>query len=150
MTDVKPLPFGSLSAMLVDASDGSLQYRSREDTRPRDGTLVREVNNTGILVYQGGGNFLFPDITEFNLWPDPRPVLLLPDGSLSALLVSDTNDQEVPLVRDDLPTEGTLLRERTGTQVYQVKGQHKFPATGYDPAQVKLVPNGSIQRVPNG
>ncbi|WP_143177470.1 hypothetical protein [Cystobacter ferrugineus] len=150
VTSVKAIPFGSLSAMLVDASDGSQQYKLREDTRPRDGTLVREVNNTGILVYQGGGNFVFPDMTEFNLWPDPRPVLLIPDGSLSTLLVGDTNYQDVPQVRDDLPADGTLLRERTGTQVYQVLGQHKYPATGYDPAQVKLVPNGSIQRVPNG
>ncbi|WNG14111.1 hypothetical protein [Cystobacter fuscus] len=150
VTSVKSIPFGSLLALLVDASDGSQQYKLREDTKPRDGTLVREVNNPGIFVYQGGGNFVFPDPTEFNLWPAPRPVLLLPDGSLSALLVSDTNNQDALQVRDDLPADGTLLRERTGTQVYQVQGQRKYPATGYDPEQVKLVPNGSIQRVPNG
>ncbi|WP_395817509.1 hypothetical protein [Archangium minus] len=41
-------------------------------------------------------------------------------------------------------------QERTGTQVYRVMNQRKYPVTDHDPAQVKLVPNESINRVPNG
>jgi hypothetical protein len=150
ITTTHPIPFASLSVVITDDAQGNAQIQSREDTRPRDGTLVRQANNTGVFVYQGGGNFLFPSANEFDLWPGPRSVLLVPDGSLSGQLVGDANYQETYQVRDDLPADGTLLRERTGTQVYQVTGQKKVPATSYDPAQVKLVPDTSLQRVPNG
>ncbi|MFY0566949.1 hypothetical protein ACN28E_24350 [Archangium lansingense] len=149
LTNVRPIPFGSLSAYLVDVN-GVDQYRRREDTRPRDGTLVREVNSTQTWVYQGGGSFLFPNATELSLWPDPQTVRYVPEGSLSALLMGDANYQDYYQVRDDLPADGTLLRERTGTQVYQVVNQRKSPVSGHDPAQVKLVPDGSSDRVPNG
>jgi hypothetical protein len=149
---IHPIPLGSLSAYLAADANYQDSYRLREDTRPRDGTLVREMNSTQTWVYQGGGSFLFPSDTEFSLWPGPKDVRAVPAGSLSALLVGEpsANYQDQYRVRDDLPADGTLLRERTGTQVYQVTGQQKFPASGYDPAQVKVVPDSSVQRVPNG
>ncbi|WP_434381575.1 hypothetical protein [Melittangium boletus] len=150
ITQTRPIPFGALSVVIGEDSSGNPQVQPRGDTRPRDGTLVREVNNTGVFVYQGGGNFVFPSQAEFDLWPGPRSVRLIPDGSLSGQMVGDTNFQDTYQTRDDLPVDGTLLRERTGTQVYQVSGQLKSPATGYNPAHVKLVPDNSIQRVPNG
>ncbi|WNG33954.1 hypothetical protein F0U61_10145 [Archangium violaceum] len=103
------------------------------------------MNRTQTWVYQGGGNFLFPNDTELSLWPSPQPVGYVPEGSLSVL----PGPGDSQLLRDDLPVDGTLLRERTGTQVYQMVNQRKYPVSGHDPAQVRLVPNNSIDRVPN-
>jgi hypothetical protein len=149
VTDVQPLPAGSLSAVLVDIQ-GVDHSRPRQDTRPRDRSLVREVNSAQTWVYQGGGNFPFPSATELSLWPYPQPTLLVPEGSLSVLLVSGRDGQDSLQAREDLPAEGTLLQERTGTQTYRVTEGRKVPVSGHDPSQVKLVPDASIHRVPNG
>ena len=86
---------------------------------------------------------------ELAAWGSALPPLrTLPQGSLGQTLLR-SNGAEVWSPRNDLPRDGTLIRERTGAQVYRVQGQLKYPVTAYDASQVKVVPNGSSGRVPN-
>ncbi|MFY0574945.1 hypothetical protein ACN28S_11740 [Cystobacter fuscus] len=71
MTDVKPLPAGSLSNVIVDVN-GVDQVRARDDLSPRDGTAVNEVGRSGIWVYQGGGRFWVPTPASWAAYGRPR------------------------------------------------------------------------------
>ncbi|NMO17018.1 hypothetical protein HPC49_14445 [Pyxidicoccus fallax] len=145
---IRNIPLGSLWSTLVDVN-GQDEGRAREDL-PRDGTVVRQVGSPEVFIYQGGGNFWIPSPEELAAWGDAaQRIQAIPAGSLQQTLII-VNDAETLVARDDMPRDGTLIRERTGLQVYQVQDRKKYPVSGHDPAQVKLVPDGSIGRVPNG
>ncbi|MFP2906095.1 SGNH/GDSL hydrolase family protein [Pyxidicoccus sp. 3LFB2] len=145
---IRPIPTGSLSYTVV-AVNGQEEVRAREDA-PRDGTVVKELGAPQVYIYQGGGNFLFSSQAELDAWGVPaQQIRLLPQGSLQRTL-SLANGAEAETSRDDMPRDGTLIRERTDTQVYQVQNRKKYPVSSHDVTQVKQVPNGSSGRVPNG
>lgn len=146
--NIRPLPIGSLWTTLVHVN-GQEEGRAREDL-PRDGTVVRALDSPEVFIYQGGGNFWFPSEEELTAWGSAaQPTRLIPGGSLQNTVIL-VNDAETSSTRDDMPRDGTLIRERTGTQVYQVLGRKKYPVSSPDASQVKQVPNGSSGRVPNG
>ncbi len=144
---IRTVPRGSLWETLVDVN-GTDQWRVREDV-PRDGTVVRQVNDPAIFIYQGGGNFWFPSSEELAAWgAAAQPIRTIPEASIGQTLTR-IDGVEAWRQRNDLPRDGTLLRERTGSQVYRVQGGQKYPVGSYEASQVKVVPNGSSGRVPN-
>lgn len=115
---------------LVQLWDGSVSTIS--DT-PADGTLLRE-DNGAIWVILGGAKFHVPDPPTFaRLFPDGRPFQLW-TGALSAI--------------SDLPADGTLLREESSSEVFEIRNGHKQLVNVGPTADVRVLWDGALAQIP--
>ena len=129
-SSIRTVPDGSLSALA---------------NVPRDGTLLRERSRPEVYVVFGGARFHIPSPDEFAAlglsWSSVR---IIPDGSLSG----------VP----NVPRDGTLLRERSGPEVYIIRGGSAFHITtpqrfaelALSWWDIRVVPNGALAGIPFG
>ncbi|MDF0676594.1 MAG: hypothetical protein P0120_20005 [Nitrospira sp.] len=129
--------FGS-NPTIVTVPDGAL---TQVPLVPRDGTLIKELDDRIHVVY-GGAKFYIPDPPTFQRLFGDRPVVTVPHGALA----------QVPLV----PRDGTLIKELDDGRIHVTYGDAKFyipdPPTlkklfGENPSIV-TVPDGALTQVP--
>jgi hypothetical protein len=128
---------------------------------PEDGTVVRERGQPSIWVYQGGGRFWVPSGEEWTAYASANglsdaSIRAVPRGSLWATLVMKDALTDEYRLREDLPRDGTVVRERgqPALWVYQGGGRFWVPsgqewtayasANGLSEASIRAVPRGSL------
>ena len=130
--------FGN-NPMVVTVPDGAM---TQVPLVPRDGTLIKELDDRIHVVYAGAKFYIRDQQTLQRLFGRNPTIVTVPDGALA----------QVPLV----PRDGTLIRELTEGRVHVVYGGAKFhipdPPTlerffGKDPTIV-TVPDGALTQVP--
>ena len=130
--------FGS-NPTIATVPDGAL---AQVPLVPRDGTLIRELDDRIHVVY-GGAKFYIPDPPTFQLFFGDRPVVTVPNGALA----------QVPLV----PRDGTLIRELTDQKIhlirngtkYWVSSPEEFRRLGLAESEVRTVPDESLGALPD-
>jgi hypothetical protein len=109
-----------------------------------DGSVVRESSRPEVYVIFGHAKFRVPDPdTLFRLYGGWSAVQVIPDGSLSEV--------------DDVPDDGTLLREEHDAPVWRIEGGQKRHVTsptvlarfgGW--SNVRIVPDSALASLPLG
>jgi len=111
---------------------------------PRDSTLLGERSHPEVYVIYGGARIWISSTSELQaLGFALANVRVVPDGALAAL--------------PSIPSDGTLVRERSHAEVYVVYGGAKFwiPSTtefqalGFLSTNVRVVPNGALGAIPS-
>ncbi len=99
--------------------------------RPRDNALLREHSSAPVFLYEGGCPFHVPDPTTLNLFGGFAAVRLAPDNTISKFVGP--------------PDDGTLLRETSSTQVFQImQGVPSLSTTPASNASVRVVFDGAL------
>jgi hypothetical protein len=102
---------------------------------PRDRTLLRDRGSDEVVVMAGGAKFHISGPGELEaLGYNFGQVNVLPAGSLARI--------------PDMPVDGTLLRERSASDIFMVHDGQRTPAPRADPRVVQVVPNGSLVGIP--
>jgi len=110
--------------------DGALNGIS---SMPQDGTLLREESGT-IWVIFGGARFHVPDPQTLTALYDPNAVRQLWDGATDGI--------------GSTPSDGTLLRETSSTQVWVIRGGHKAPAPAPVTGRIGVLWDGALAQFP--
>jgi len=102
-----------------------------------DGRLVSDRSDPNIYVEHGGGRFHIPSADEFNAngykW---NAILRAQDGSMAHL--------------PRWPANGTLVRERTHTELYVVYGGKAFQAPSLDVLTALGLAGKAVTSIPDG
>jgi hypothetical protein len=134
-------------ALVLPAAVAAPDVGARPVAAPKlaNGTAVREENSFLIYKIVGGAKVWFVNATEFRaLGYTLDKVVVVPRGTLAS----------VP----NIPTDGTLVRERSSFAVYIMdSGQRRwissrrvFDAAGFTLRQVQVVANGALGGIPAG
>jgi hypothetical protein len=120
-------------------------YSQKMPEHLADGTLLAEKGAPEVCVVYGGAKFRIPGPVEMQaLGFSTTDVQTVSDGSTSWVA--------------DIPADGTLLRERSGSDAYAIAGakRHRiaspeaFDARGYSRDDVGVVPDGGLAGIPGG
>jgi hypothetical protein len=110
-----------------------------------EGALLQEKGASAIHIVFGGAKFAVPSVTELQaLGHNPRQVRQVGAGSLAYIA--------------DVPANGTLLKERSQEQVSVIEDGTKHAITstqamdahGYSKDDVRTVPDGGLDGIPDG
>lgn len=133
----------SLGGSPPDVRTSSNRFSAAQQVRPRDGTLLRELSDGSVFLFQGGAPFRIPHSDWLERFGGAEATRTVPDHTLAAF--------------DGPPDDGTLLREFSGEKIFRIEGGARRWVTTPaelrlwgDTPSVRVVPDGALAALPEG